>query len=1422
MSVQKVTIIFDNQIRPDTTGGYCLRALGGLAQVTHFLPSQLEAIPRQGIDLYLNIDDGLEYWLPKDLHPCAWWAIDTHLNLDWCLKRARDFDFIFAAQRDGTEQLQKAGLARAFWLPLACDPEIHRKHDVAKEFDVAFVGHLFPGPRAELVDLIQRRFRNSFVGQRFFEEMARTYSAARIVFNRSIRNDINMRVFEALACGSLLLTNDLADNGQEDLFRDGAHLATYRDAEEMLDKIAFYLARESVRERIAAAGRAEVLAKDTYRHRMELLLSEVERGLANVVCVPAGGAEVEPALVIEAGKTRTDRPAESVAPADPTAEDTVSTELMARLPDSAGKFLVIGHDTGPIHRALQARQGAEVVAQAPEEIPEDQAATFDAILCLSCLEYLAQPLAFLRRARNWLRPEGQFLAVIPTIRRHGVLRALLEGSWVNQGNGHLEREPVRCFTRREIEKLFYRAGFSLRELGALPGPGHADWDRAGRPGEVKVGGLHIGQLPLQEAEEFFAAGYLVHAVREAVPDYGLTSIIILTYNQLVFTRRCLDSIRRYTDEPYELIVVDNASTDGTVDYLGSLPGVQLIRNAENRGFPAAANQGIQVATGRQVLLLNNDTVVTTGWLRRLLQALAASEQVGLAGPCSNFVSGPQQVAVSYDDLDGLEGFAWDWGQTNAGQRIDVDRLVGFCLLIRREVVDKVGLLDEQFGIGCFEDDDYCRRALQAGYRAVIARDAFVHHFGGQTFRSSGIDFAALMTRNQELFQAKWAQEALRAEAAGATAPAAYRVRVASGGELLLERKAIQLSLCMIVRDNARTLEACLKSIRPWVDEMVVVDTGSQDDTPRIARDLGARVFHFPWCDSFAAARNESLRHARGRWIFWMDSDDVIDEANGRKLRALVDGAGDDGILGYVMQVHCPGPGEDGQTDVTVVDHVKLFRNLPALRFERRIHEQIIPAIRRLGGDLAWTDIFVVHAGYDHSPEGQRKKLERDLRLLNLELQEEPEHPFTLFNLGMTHADVGEHERAVDFLRRCIRHSGDGESHLRKAYALLVGALFQLRQGPAAWDACQEGLRKFPLDAELRFRKAILLHYQGRLEEAVQTYQDLLQNQEERHFASVDRGITGYIARHNLALVYEAQGDLARAEAQWRLVVTEMPRYRPGWEGLSAVLRKQGKTAAARAVAERLEPWKAEGEKGALGASEALYRLELGERVVEIPLILRGEVDRAILCQIWEKDAYGIRAIRIPPKVVLDVGAHIGLFTLMAGEMWPEARVIACEADPENFALLRRHLADRRQVEAVEAAILGEGATEVAFYAVMDKVRENSGGGSCLRPEPGSKAMRVPAMSVVELWRGSNISRCDLLKLDCEGAEVPILKALGAAGLLEDVGRIVGEWHAEDDREQTCGRVKAELKAILRSTHEVAFKAHHGGREGYFTAQPRVR
>lgn len=362
-----------------------------------------------------------------------------------------------------------------------------------------------------------------------------------------------------------------------------------------------------------------------------------------------------------------------------------------------------------------------------------------------------------------------------------------------------------------------------------------------------------------------------------------------------------------------------------------------------------------------------------------------------------------------------------------------------------------------------------------------------------------------------------------------------------------------ISLCMIARDNERTLPAALGTAAPWFDELVVVDTGSKDRTQEIARSHGAKVVEFPWCDDFAAARNRCLEAARSEWAFWMDSDDTLSEENGRRIRELVCSPGADRVHGFVVQVHC---GSDPGAGVTVVDHVKLLRNLPAIRFEGRIHEQVLPSIRRLGGDVGWSDIFVSHTGADYSAAGRARKLDRDLRILGKDLAERPGHPFVPFNLGMTQTNAGHHGAAVESLTRCIQASQTGESHTRKAYALLATALIHASQADEARRRCWEGLGRYPGDPEVLFLSGNLAQADGRLADAEAAYRGILEHPHGRHFSSMDAGINGFKTRQNLAAVLEENGRWSEAEALWLAIVDEQPGYREGWRGLCQNLIRQ--------------------------------------------------------------------------------------------------------------------------------------------------------------------------------------------------------------------------------------------------------------------------
>ena len=1399
MNIKRIAVIFDNKTRPETTGFYCRRALGKIAEVEHFLPEEIPEIPAEQFDLFLNIDDGFQYHLPKYLKPAACWVIDTHMNFPWCLEKASHFDYVFAAQQDGARELQDAGISTAQWLPLACDPEIHRPYPSEKQWDFSFAGNLIGQERCELLETLAAKFPTHFIGQKYFEEMAQVYSASRLIFNRSVKNDINMRVFEAMGCGGLLITNDLSDNGQTELFDDNKHLVTYTCPEELLDKVNYYLKHESERGQIARQGHELVLSQHTYQHRVQTLLTSIEERLSNRsvsmswpdtstmnhssfesgrtnyhISLPEKSVsacllswkrpenigqiithlrqhsfiddilvwnnnpelhldiELEGVRVIQSGQnlvtygrflcaqqahhpivfTQDDdcivhnvpelyeaflaspdrithglkhphlfanaencfgksqmslvgwgaffqkdwlsvldfykekygvdelliRKADRIfslllnrrhqsmlaevtdlegasgeealsvlgdhmilsdqavtralsllqsmynltSSGSAAVESTIDTplqsslkqdrpyfefprpEVVSLIPGSAQSVLDLGCGTGRLGESLKQRQKARVAGVEIDPLAAEAARTrldrvvqsnietldrefsegeFDCVVCADVLEHLKTPEQTLKQISNWLTPEGTIIASIPNVRNQSVLAGLIEGNWTYERAGLLDQTHYRFFTRREIEKLFFRAGFQIDQLQIVPGPGFQQWQEQGHPGKVQIGNLHIDGLPPEEVEEFYAYQYLISATKRPERDFGLTSIIIVTHNQLPYTQQCIDSLRMRTDEPYELILVDNGSSDGTPEYLNSLAEVKVILNSDNRGFPAAVNQGIAAASGRNILLLNNDTLVTTGWLYRLLSQLHSAPEIGIVGPVSNNISGPQQVPVSYSDLASLDGFAWDWGKQHDQQSLDESRLVGFCMLIKRKLIDKIGTLDEQFGIGCFEDDDFCRRANTAGFRTVIAADSFVHHFGSRSFIGSGADFAGIMQENEQKYRQKWQ--------ASTDSPDQLHIVTQEEAE-----HPHTLSLCMIVRDNEDTIGPCLESIKPWVDEIIVVDTGSKDRTPEICRAHGARMFEFPWCDDFSAARNESIKYARGKWIFWMDSDDTITEECGRKLKELAAQDHPDNLLGYIMQVHCPGP--EGDVSMTAVDHVKLFRNYPDLRFEHRIHEQIIPAIRRRGGEVAWTDLFVVHSGSDHSVEGRKRKLERDYRLLELDNAERPNHPFVLFNLGMTYADDEKFPEAIKCLKQCLDVSHPSESQVRKAYALLVNALSQNEQYQEAWEYCSQGLVHFPSDKELLFRQAMLHHHFGRFLEAEKTYLRVLEEQADRHFTSIDVGLCGYKTRHNLAVVYDDMGKLEQAEEQWRMILKEMPTYLTAWKCLGETLLKANK------------------------------------------------------------------------------------------------------------------------------------------------------------------------------------------------------------------------------------------------------------------------
>ncbi|MCI3150039.1 glycosyl transferase [Bacillus cereus] len=236
----------------------------------------------------------------------------------------------------------------------------------------------------------------------------------------------------------------------------------------------------------------------------------------------------------------------------------------------------------------------------------------------------------------------------------------------------------------------------------------------------------------------------------------LTSIIILTHNQLQYTKECIHSIRKYTvQEDYELIVVDNASIDGTVEWLEMQPDIKLVKNEENMGFPRGCNQGIRKAKGENILLLNNDVVVTEQWLTNLQRCLYAKENTAAVGPVTNNASYYSIIPTSYKDIQEMQEFARLYNQSDGTKWEERMKLIGFCILIKKTILDEIGLLDEQFTPGNYEDDDLSLRMFEKGYKLYLCRDTFIHHYGSVSWKADAINFSLTLDENNEKFYRKW-------------------------------------------------------------------------------------------------------------------------------------------------------------------------------------------------------------------------------------------------------------------------------------------------------------------------------------------------------------------------------------------------------------------------------------------------------------------------------------------------------------------------------------------------------------------------------------------------------------------------------------------------------------------------------------------
>jgi GT2 family glycosyltransferase/glycosyltransferase involved in cell wall biosynthesis len=254
------------------------------------------------------------------------------------------------------------------------------------------------------------------------------------------------------------------------------------------------------------------------------------------------------------------------------------------------------------------------------------------------------------------------------------------------------------------------------------------------------------------------AGQLRAAVETYFPK---VSIIVLAYNQRSFTKVCLDSIERFTHYPnIEIIVVNNGSADDTAKFLtrwsSTRPWTRVVMNESNLGFAAGNNRGARSATGEYLIFLNNDTFVTDGWVGDLLAHFRRHSKLGLLGPVTNRSGNESVIPIEYTNMEEMAVWARSYTASHRGKLTKPHVLHWFCVMVPRVVWEQVGELDEAFGVGLFEDDDYTYRVRALGYDVACAEDVFIHHHHSASFGElPPAVYDEMFARNRSYFESKW-------------------------------------------------------------------------------------------------------------------------------------------------------------------------------------------------------------------------------------------------------------------------------------------------------------------------------------------------------------------------------------------------------------------------------------------------------------------------------------------------------------------------------------------------------------------------------------------------------------------------------------------------------------------------------------------
>jgi glycosyltransferase involved in cell wall biosynthesis len=339
-----------------------------------------------------------------------------------------------------------------------------------------------------------------------------------------------------------------------------------------------------------------------------------------------------------------------------------------------------------------------------------------------------------------------------------------------------------------------------------------------------------------------------------------------------------------------------------------------------------------------------------------------------------------------------------------------------------------------------------------------------------------------------------------------------------------------ISLSMIVKNEERYLKGCLESAAPFVDEIIILDTGSTDSTIAIAESFGAKVFHFPWDGNFSHARNESLRHATKDWILYLDADERL--LNGAEMRALVPV---NSVIAYNVSIRSKHILHSGTVD-QVNQYQRFFRRHPKIFFEGVVHEQVLPSLLRMNRTIAESGLFIEHLGYGESLEKIDQKCLRNAELLLRQLEKNPHDYYAHYQLGNTYGVMQRYDEAEVHLLKAVEK--DRNVSIRgSACNILVEIEMHRKDLDRAEQWCRRSIKYVPVQVMGYWFLSGILAHKKQFEEAQQMLSFVRKNSSKptglAHDLSIAPGEYNYrsiVCHEGLANKAIADGNTALAHA----------------------------------------------------------------------------------------------------------------------------------------------------------------------------------------------------------------------------------------------------------------------------------------------------